>query len=45
MQLVTLSETESVTLNQETEIEIVEIREDSVRICLVKGWIILDDQL
>lgn len=34
MQVVTLSENESVTLNQETEIEIVEIKEDSVRIAI-----------
>ena len=34
MHVVTLSENECVTLNQETEIEIVEIREDSVRIAI-----------
>jgi len=34
MHVLTLSETECVTLNQETEIEIVEIKEDSVRIAI-----------
>lgn len=34
MYVMSLSENECVTLNQETEIEIVEIKEDSVRIAI-----------